>query len=134
MYDQLFESLLEYFDVAEAGWIHPNGQIEVLPNYLGGDHDKDAFRKLYPGEDLKGSTYSGAYSYYLKQGHIRFIQSGRGLNIELRVKPTESQMRVMGKLLKEGSGEFYFSIWTGTSYGADGSSWKKFREEVARLP
>ena len=141
MYDKLFESLLElqmpgsYYGVSEAGWLHPNGKFEILPDYHAGDHDKDAFEKLNPGHDWENNDdIISAYKEYLKQGHIRYIQSNRGFNIELIVKPTVSQMKAIRNGMEDSvAGDFYFSIRTRTSYKSDGSSFREFSEEVRKM-
>lgn len=133
-YGPIDEGTGELFGISEAGWIHPNGKLEALPNYSAGDHDKDAYKKVG-----KQGEYTLAYLEYLKQGHIRYIASDRkGFNVELRVKPTSSQMKAIRNGIEDSySGDFYFSIRTarieGSSYGVSGKSWKEFREEVAKL-
>lgn len=138
MFDRLFETLIEEdvlheaaFGVTEAGWIHPNGEVEVIPNYVMGDHDRDAFRKMRPDEDIpEGHSFSREYRKYLSQGHIRFIQSDRGFNVELLKKPTSSQMRAIRKGLEDNAtGDMFFSILGGIG----NTTWPKFREEMNKL-
>jgi len=126
------ESIKEATIVTEAGWIHPDGKFEEIPNYTMGDHDRDAYKKL-----IQSSVdYREAYTEYLKLGHIRCIQSHRGFNIELIKKPTESQMRTIRQMIKEGNGEFFYSarsMKTG-QYQGDGSTWKDFIKELPKMP
>jgi hypothetical protein len=122
------EPKLEEARREEAGWIHPNGEVEYIPNYVMGDHEKDAYAKLNPGKTLGYAKGAGAkaFSKYLKQGHIRFITCAREVAIMLDTLPTESQMKSIGKMRREAS-LFYFTFVSGD----DGESWKEFIEIVS---
>ncbi|MBE3141136.1 MAG: GNAT family N-acetyltransferase, partial [Thermoplasmata archaeon] len=127
-----------FVGIKEAGWIHPDGTFEEIPNYSAGDHDRDAFEKLHPGESPKSkwAEENNAYREYVKAGHIRCIPSKAGFNIELEKKPTESQMRTIRRMLEEGTGEFFFSTRSSATgnYSHDGHSWEEFIKIYHTLP
>jgi len=126
-----------YTGIAEAGWIHPNGKFEEIPNYTMGDHELHAYAMIHPGRVTGYQTVAGtkAYFQYLSQGHIRYIQSNRGFNIEVGKRPTESQMRAIRKGIKENkTGEFYFSVFMPNGGMGGGDSWVRFIESISKLP
>jgi len=126
------------FGFLDAGWIHPDGRFEVLSNYRPGDHDRDAFKKLNgaPLSRLKTSwsRLDAAYVEYLGDGHIRFISTHGGFNIELVQDPTESQLRAIRKGIKICNGDFFFTFLSPDGDRekclGDGKTWKEFIEII----
>jgi len=126
------------FGVIEAGWIHPNGEREELKNYSMRDHDIDAYHKMHPDKDIPENigyvSFPEEYYGYLSQGHIRYIQSNRGFNVELAVKPTSSQMKVIRKGIKESEDDkFYFSFLRSNRHEKEGDSWSEFVKITQKL-
>jgi len=131
-------SLLEAL-AFQGGWVHPNGEIEFLPNYRPEDHWKDAFKKFYKEEYTSNQENwkkaVDASTKYMDQGHIRFVigEVSGELDIEVHEKPTESQMRSLNKLQKENqyfTADLDHDAFPDEVYNAV-TSWDMFRQAVS---
>ena len=131
-------SLLEAL-AFKGGWVHPNGEIEFLPNYRPEDHWMDAFKKFYKEEYTSNQENwkkaVDASTKYMDQGHIRFVigEVSGELDIEVHEKPTESQMRSLNKLQKENqyfTADLDHDAFPDEVYNAV-TSWDMFRQAVS---
>lgn len=120
-----------------GGWIHPDGKLELFSEqYEPGDHDYDALDKLRK-EDEKPfrRTKFEAYWEYLSRGNIRYVESlGQELNIEILVPPTSSQMKTIGRKVREIPSFFYSIVGRVPEENINGRSWKEFIRGVQKLP
>ena len=138
MFDSLLEKVLKIMETqAIAAWLLPNGRLKELSSYFMGNHGKDAFVFLYPekkipkDDDEAQDAFAEAQFEYIGLGNIRFNFGLGEVNVEIGRKPTESQIRTIGKYVRE-SDSFFFTINSGKE-SWEGSTWSEFRKIVGGL-
>lgn len=136
MFIELIESafLVEREFSLVGGWIHPDGSLELFETpYEPGDHDFSAWERMREeyGERIKSKFR--AYKKYQEEGHIRYVgRPEEEVDVELAISPTSSQMRTIGKLVREAT-SFHYSIVYSNGSMDNGTDWAEFIKDVSEM-